>query len=64
MRASMTEMNVVNADRVATLDRALKVRGREQISEMIAVTSEKIMVQAPWPLIVLRYSAPTKQCKP
>lgn len=47
MRANMTEMNVVNADRVATLDRALKVRGSEQISEIIAVTSENTMVQAP-----------------
>jgi hypothetical protein len=60
----MTETNVAKAEMVATLDKVLNVRGIEQTRETIAVIRENTMVQVPWPEMVLRYSAPTKQCKP
>lgn len=62
--ANRTDMKVVNAENVATLDSALKVRGREKIKEMMAVITENTMVHLECPVIVLRYSAPTRQCSP
>ena len=62
--ASRTEMNVNTAEAVAPLERAPKVRGREQIQEMTATMAEKPMVQTEWLVMVLRYLAPTKQCNP
>lgn len=62
--ANRTDTNVANAEKVATLDSVLNVRGIEQIKDATAVTTENTMVQTPPPETVLRYSAPTKQCKP
>src|SRR4051812_35335847 len=62
--ARMTEMKVKNADKVATLDRVLNVRGSEKIHEMMATISENTTVQTAPLDIVFRYSAPTTQCRP
>lgn len=62
--ANRTEMNVASAEKVATLDSVLNVRGIEQIKDTTAVMTENTMVQTPPPETVLRYWAPTKQCKP
>lgn len=60
----MTETKVKNADRVATLDKVLKVRGNEKKNEMMATMAEKATVQIAPLDIVFRYSAPTTQCRP
>ena len=64
MAARITETNVKNADKLATLDKVLKVRGSEKTSEMAAVTTTHTMLQVGWPATVLRYVAPVKQCRP
>lgn len=40
-------MKVKRAEKVARCERAEKVRGKDEIQEMIATTAEKAMVQAP-----------------
>ena len=62
--AKMTEMNVKNAEKVAMVARALKVRGSEQIHDTTATIALNAMVQMPWLDMVLRYLAPVKQWKP
>jgi hypothetical protein len=62
--ARMTEMKVKNAERVATLDSVLNVRGSEKIQEMIATMNEKTTVHTAPLDIVFKYSAPTTQCRP
>lgn len=57
-------MNVKAAAKVATLERASKVRGSEKKKEATAVTTEKAMVHVPWLLTVLSHSAPIKTCTP
>lgn len=64
MTARMTDTKVKIADKVAALDNPLNVRGRENTSDTMAVTNDQMIVHAPWPVIVFRYLAPTKQCKP
>lgn len=64
MHAKMTETKVKKADRVATLDNVLNVRGNEKKNEIMATIAENATVHtAPFD-IVLRYSAPTTQCRP
>lgn len=62
--ASNTDTKVNNAENVAAWDRELNVRGSEQTHEVMAVTTLNTIVHLEWPVMVLRYSAPTKQCKP
>lgn len=57
-------MKVVRAEKVATFDRVLKVRGSEKIRDTMAVTKEKTIEHVGWPVTVFKYSAPTRQCKP
>lgn len=64
MAARRTEMNVKNAERVASFDRVLNVLGSEQTKEMTAKMAEKPTVHMLWPVIVLRYLAPTKTWRP
>jgi hypothetical protein len=64
MTANITEMKVKSAEKVATLDSVLKVRGSEKTKDTTAVMKENVMVHVPWLEIVLSHSAPTKQCKP
>ena len=40
----MTDVNVNRAEKTATLDRALNVRGSEKMKQMIAQMREKITV--------------------
>ena len=68
MAASSTDRNVKNALTSASLAKALNVRGKLQMNEMIAQMALKATVQT-GPLfspltIVLRYLAPTRQWKP
>jgi len=56
----MTETKVKNAERVASLERASKVRGREHMNDITAITAEKPTVQISWLVIVLRYLAPVR----
>ena len=62
--ARRTEMNVKNAETVASFARVLKVLGREQTNEMRAMIAEKPIVQTLWLVMVFRYLAPTRQWKP
>lgn len=62
--ARTTEMKVKNAERVATLDSVLNVRGSEKHQEMMATTSENTTVHTAPLDIVFKYSAPTTQCRP
>ena len=64
MVARMTERNVKNAESVASLERVSKVLGREQMKEMIAMITEKPIVQTEWLVIVFRYLAPVKTWSP
>ena len=62
--ARTTETKVKNAERVATLDKVLNVRGSEKHQEIMATIIEKTIVHtAPFD-IVFKYSAPTTQCRP
>ena len=54
-------MNVKKAETVASLARALKVLGKEQTQDTIAMIAEKPMVHTPPLVMVLRYFAPTRQ---
>jgi len=62
--ASMTEIKVNTAEAVAPLDSALKVRGSEHTHDMHATMAEKPMVHIEWLVMVFKYLAPTKQCRP
>ena len=62
--ANSTEMKVNSAEKVATLERASKVRGSEKRKDTTIATTEKAIVQAPWLVTVLSHSAPIKTCKP
>ena len=69
MVARRTETKVNRADTVASLARALKVRGKEHKNWMTAMMAAKPTVQTPgfvavWLEMVFRYSAPTRQWKP
>ena len=58
------ETNVKKAEAVASLDKVPNVLGNENKNDTTLVIKENAIVHIPWPVIVLRYSAPTKQCKP
>ena len=62
--ANMTEMNVKNAEKVAIVASAEKVRGSEQIHDTMATMALNAMVQRPPLDMVLRYLAPVRQWKP
>jgi hypothetical protein len=55
---------VKNAENVAILASAEKVRGMEQINETTAIIAENPMVHTLWFDMVFRYLAPTRQWKP
>jgi len=62
--AKMTETKVKNAENVAIVASALKVRGSEQAHDTMATIALNAIVQIPWLDMVLRYLAPVKQWKP
>ena len=64
MVARMTEIKVKKADAVPKRARVLKVRGIDAKKEMTATMALKPIVQMLWPVMVLRYLAPVKQCSP
>jgi hypothetical protein len=64
MVAKRTETKVKKAETVAMWARVPNVRGKEQKNEAIATIREKTTVQTAPPDMVLRYSAPTTQCRP
>ena len=57
-------MKVKRAEKVASLDNAENVRGREQKKAMIATIAENPIVQTLPGATVFKYLAPTKQWKP
>lgn len=58
--ARSTEINVKNADKVASFESVSNVLGKEQKNEMIAVIAENPTVQISWLVIVFKYLAPIK----
>jgi L-asparaginase/Glu-tRNA(Gln) amidotransferase subunit D len=64
MAARSTEMNVKKADAVANLERALKVRGREQNQQIIVAITANTTVHSLWLVMVFRYFADTKTWSP
>lgn len=62
--ASRTEMNVKRAEIVASLERALKVLGREATKQMRVAMTAKTIVHWLWLVIVFKYLALTRMCKP
>lgn len=57
-------MKVKKAEKVASLDRVLKVRGSEQTQESRVQMAEKPTVQTAPSDMVLRYFAPVKTWRP
>ena len=57
-------MKVKKAEKVASLDRVLKVRGSEQSQESTVQMAEKPTVQTAPLDMVLRYFAPVKTWRP
>ena len=57
-------MKVKNAEKVAILDRVLKVLGSEQTQESTVQMAEKPTVQTALLDMVLRYFAPVKTWRP
>lgn len=64
MVASSTEMNVKKAEAVPSKARVLKVRGIEAKKHITATIALNPMVQTECPVMVLRYFAPVKTCRP
>ena len=64
MAARRTEMKVKKAEKVASLDRALKVLGSEQSQERTVQMAEKPTVQTAPLDMVLRYFAPVRTWRP
>jgi hypothetical protein len=64
MAASRTEMNVKNAEPVPNFDRALKVLGREETQQMSVAITAKTTVHWLWLVMVLRYLALVRTCRP
>ena len=64
MIASSTEMNVKNADAVASLESVSKVLGNEEIKEMIVMIAEKPIVHIEWFVMVFKYFAPVRTWRP
>lgn len=64
MAARRTERNVKRADTVASLERALKVRGREQNQQIIVAITANTIVHWLWLVMVFRYFVETKMCRP
>jgi hypothetical protein len=64
MVASRTEMKVKNAEAVPNFDKALKVLGREQIQQISVAMTAKTIVHWLWLVMVLRYLALTRTCRP
>ena len=62
--ARRTEINVKKAEKVASFERVSKVRGKEQSQDMTAMMTEKLIVQRPPLLMVLRYLAPVRTWRP
>ena len=62
--ANRTEMKVKKADPVPNFERALKVLGSEKIQQTIVAITAKTMVHSLWFVIVLRYLALVRTCKP
>lgn len=68
MVAKSTEMNVKNAEAVPSFDNILNVRGREHTQEITNMIALKLTVRQAMLLsvavIVFKYLAPTRTCKP
>ena len=64
MAAKMTEMKVKTAENVASLARAEKVLGREQIQQIMVEMTANTMVHWLWLVIVFKYLALTRTCRP
>jgi len=62
--ARSTEMKVKKAERSASVERPANVRGNEQIQQIMAETMEKTTVHWLWFVMVLRYFAVTRTCRP
>lgn len=57
-------MKVKNAESVANLERVSNVRGSEQTQEITVMIAENEIVHREWFVIVFKYLAPTKTCRP
>ena len=68
MVARSTEIKVKNAEAVPSFDSILNVRGRENTQEMTNMTTLKLTVRQAMLLsaavIVFKYLAPTRTCRP
>lgn len=64
MAASRTEMNVKNADTVASFASAEKVLGREQTQQIMVEITANVMVHWLWFVMVLKYLALTSTWRP
>lgn len=64
MAAKRTEIKVKKADRVASFESVSNVLGREHKKDITATIAENPTVHNPPLLIVFRYSAPIKTCRP
>lgn len=64
MAANRTEMNVKNAEAVPSFDSALKVLGRDETQHMSVAITAKTIVHWLWLVIVLRYLALVRTCRP
>ena len=64
MAARRTDTKVKNAESVASLERVLNVLGKEQTHEMTVMITEKEIEHMEWLVIVFKYLAPTKTCRP
>lgn len=60
----MTEMKVKKADAVPKMARVLNVRGSDAKKDTTATMALKPIVQRPWPVMVFKYLAPVRQCRP
>lgn len=64
MAAKRTEINVKKAETVASFERVSNVLGREHKKQITATIAENPTVHKPPLLIVFKYLAPIKTCRP